>query len=71
MNTTKIFFLMATLTVLLVIVGNTLGGESGIMMAFLFGVAVNFWTYWFSDKIVLRTYGARELKPDDNPVLFR
>jgi len=71
MNTTKIFFLMATLTVLLVIVGNTLGGESGMIMAFLFAVVMNFGTYWFSDKIVLRTYGARELKPDDNPVLFR
>lgn len=71
MNTMKIFFLMATLTVLLVIVGNTLGGESGMIMAFLFAVVMNFGTYWFSDKIVLRMYGARELTPDDNPVLFQ
>jgi heat shock protein HtpX len=71
MNTMKVFFLMATLTVLLVIVGNTLGGESGMIMAFLFAVVMNFGTYWFSDKIVLRMYRARELTPDDNPVLFQ
>ena len=44
MNTMKIFFLMAILTVLLVIVGNTLGGESGMMLAFLFAVVMNLGT---------------------------
>jgi heat shock protein HtpX len=71
MNTMKVFFLMATLTVLLVIVGNLLGGQSGMVMAFLFAVVMNFGTYWFSDRIVLRMHGAQELKPDENPVLFQ
>ncbi len=71
MNTMKIVFLTATLTVLLVVVGNLLGGESGMIVAFLFAVVMNFGTYWFSDKIVLRMYGAREIKPPDNPVLFQ
>lgn len=71
MNTMKTFFLMALLTVLLVFVGNLLGGNSGMMVAFLFAVVMNFGTYWFSDKLVLRMYKAQELKPDDNPTLFR
>jgi heat shock protein HtpX len=71
MNTMKTFVLMALLTVLLVLVGNWLGGQGGMMLAFLFAVVMNFGTYWFSDKIVLRMYGAQELKPEDNPSLFR
>jgi heat shock protein HtpX len=71
MKTTKIVFLMTSLTVLLVIVGNTLGGQSGMVMAFAVAVVMNIGSYWFSDKIVLRMYGARELTTDDNPELFR
>jgi heat shock protein HtpX len=71
MNTMKTFVLMALLTVLLVLVGNWLGGQGGMMLAFLFAIVMNFGTYWFSDKIVLRMYRAQELKPEDNPSLFR
>lgn len=71
MNTMKTFFLMALLTVLVVFVGNLLGGEGGMMMAFAFAVVMNFGTYWFSDKIVLRMYRAQELTPADNPQLFQ
>ena len=71
MNTTKTVLLMATLTVLLILVGNLLGGKSGMMMAFVFAVVMNFVTYWFSDKIILRMYNAQELTKNDNPVLFQ
>ena len=71
MNTTKTFFLMAIMTVLLVFVGSLLGGRSGMMMAFVIAVVMNFGSYWFSDKIVLRMYGAQELAPGDAPELFQ
>jgi len=62
---------MALLTVLVVFVGNLLGGQGGMMMAFLFAVVMNFGTYFFSDKIVLRMYGAREVSETENPQLYR
>ncbi len=71
MNTTKTFFLMAMMTVLLVFVGSLIGGRGGMMMAFVIAVVMNFGSYWFSDKIVLRMYGAQELAPADAPELFQ
>ncbi|MBM4162586.1 MAG: protease HtpX, partial [Ignavibacteria bacterium] len=71
MNTLKTVLLMSILTVLLVFIGNLLGGNGGMMIAFLLAVVMNFGTYWFSDKIVLRMYGAQELGRSDNPELFR
>jgi heat shock protein HtpX len=71
MNTTKTVFLMAVMTVLLVFMGSLLGGRGGMMLAFVFAVAMNFGSYWFSDKIVLRMYGAQELAPGDAPELFQ
>jgi len=71
MNTTKTFMLMALLTVLLVIVGNLIGGQNGMIMAFLFAVIMNFGSYWFSDKIVLKMYGGQELTQADAPELFQ
>ncbi|MGB6649200.1 MAG: protease HtpX, partial [Bacteroidota bacterium] len=54
MNTMKTFLLMALMTVLLVVVGRLLGGESGMIIAFVIAAVMNFGSYWFSDKIVLR-----------------
>jgi heat shock protein HtpX len=72
MNTLKTTFLMALLTVLLVTAGGMLGGDAGMMMAFLFALVMNGITYWFSDKIVLRMYGAKEIGgPDEAPKLYR
>ena len=70
MNTMKTFLLMGLLTVLLVFVGQWLGGQNGMIMAFLIAVAMNFGSYWFSDKIVLRMYSAREVTRADAPELF-
>ncbi len=71
MNTTKTFMLMALMTVLLVVVGNVIGGQSGMVVAFVFAVIMNFGSYWFSDKIVLRMYGGQELTAADAPDLFQ
>jgi heat shock protein HtpX len=69
MNTMKTFVLMGLLTVLLVVIGNLLGGRGGMMLAFLFAIVMNFGSYWFSDKIVLRMYKAREITQADEPQL--
>jgi heat shock protein HtpX len=71
MNSLKTAMLMALLTVLLVLVGGWLGGRGGMVMAFVFAVVMNFGTYWFSDKLVLRMYGAKEIQEQDHPGLFR
>ena len=71
MNSLKTTFLMAVLTVLLVLAGGALGGEGGMMMAFIFALVMNGVSYWFSDKIVLRMYGAKEISADEAPKLRR
>ena len=71
MNTLKTTFLMAILTVLLVTAGGALGGPGGMVTAFFFAVVMNGLSYWFSDKIVLRMYGAKEVGSEDAPKLYR
>jgi heat shock protein HtpX len=71
MNTLKTTFLMALMTVLLVTAGGMLGGEGGMLIAFLFALVMNGISYWFSDKIVLRMYGAKEVGPQEAPDLHR
>src|SRR5437867_13093582 len=70
MNTTKTIVLMVGLTVLLIFVGGALAGRQGIMIAFIFAMAMNLFSYWFSDKIVLRMYNAREVTEAEAPVLY-
>jgi heat shock protein HtpX len=62
-NTIKTALLLGTLSALLLFFGEALGGASGMVVGFLFAVAANFASYWFSDKIVLRMYGAQEVGP--------
>lgn len=71
MNTLKTTFLMALLTVLVVLAGRAVGGQGGMVTAFLFALAMNGIAYWFSDKIVLRMYGAKEIGRDEAPGLYR
>lgn len=71
MNTMKTFLLMGLLTVLLVVIGRVIGGQGGMMIAFLFAVVMNFASYWWSDKVVLSMYRAQELTQADNPALFQ
>ncbi len=62
---------MAVLITLFALIGQALGGQQGLVMAFLFAVAMNFGSYWFSDKIVLTMYRAKEVGPDEAPELYR
>jgi len=70
MNTTKTIVLMVGLTVLLIFVGGALAGRQGIIIAFIFAMAMNMFSYWFSDKIVLRMYDAREVTEAESPMLW-
>jgi len=70
MNGMKTAFLMALMMVLFILVGGAIGGESGMMFAFLISLAMNFGSYWFSDKIVLAMYRAKEIEYSQAPELF-
>lgn len=71
MNHVKTFFLMALLTVILVMLGNVFGGKGGMVVALIFAGVMNFISYWFSDKIVLKMYGAKEVSKSDAPTLHK
>jgi len=60
-NTLKTTLLLGLLSGLLLVIGDVLGGQGGLMIALLFAVVMNFGSYWFSDKIVLRMYRAQEV----------
>lgn len=68
-NTVKTVFFLTVLTVLLVVIGNVIGGKSGALVALVMAGLMNFLGYWFSDKIVLKMYGAREIDYHSNPML--
>lgn len=70
-NMLKTTVLLAALTGLLVLIGDYFGGTGGMIIAFLFAVILNFGSYWYSDKIVLKMYGAREVTPAESPNLHR
>lgn len=70
MNTLKTMVLMVTLTVMLVLIGGILGGRTGMTFALIMAFGMNFITYWFSDKIVLRMYGARQVTEAEAPDLY-
>ena len=60
MNHIKTTLLLSLLTVLMVLMGSAVGGKAGMIFAFFMAIAMNFFSYWFSDKIVLKMYGAHE-----------
>jgi heat shock protein HtpX len=63
--------LLAALTALLLVIGGAIGGNQGLFIAFVFALLMNFASYWFSDKIVLSMYGAREVGLNEAPELYR
>ena len=63
MNTVRTAFLMIALALLLMFIGDILGGRDGAIIALIFAGAMNFFSYWLSDKIVLAMYRAREVGP--------
>ena len=70
MNRMKTLMLLAALTALTIFVGYALGGQGGLVIALLFAGAMNFASYWWSDRIVLRMYGAQEVSEREAPELF-
>ena len=70
MNIFKTFALMALLTGLMVAVGGAIGGHSFAMIMLVISIGMNFFTYWFSDSIVLKMYSAREVSSTDAPQLY-
>lgn len=70
MNTLKTTFLLTALTLILVFFGKALGGNGGMMMALIIAGIMNAVSYWFSDKIVLKMYGAREVTETEAPRLY-
>ncbi|MBI4698965.1 MAG: zinc metalloprotease HtpX [Nitrospirae bacterium] len=70
MNTLKTMTLMVGLTLLLVWAGGAMGGRSGMTMALMFALTMNLISYWFSDKIVLKMYKAKEVTENEAPELF-
>ena len=71
MNGMKTAVMLAALTVLFLIIGQLLGGQQGMIIAFAFALIMNFVSYWFSDKIVLRMYGAKEVSESEAPSLVQ
>ena len=70
MNTLKTTFLMALMTVLLVILGQLIGGRGGALVALAIAAIMNFIAYWSSDKIALARYKARQATPEQAPRLY-
>jgi heat shock protein HtpX len=70
MNAIKTTFLMATMMALFLLVGYALGGKSGMTIAFVFSLIMNFGSYWFSDKIVLAMYKAQPITREQAPKFY-
>jgi heat shock protein HtpX len=70
-NLVKTGVLLAALTVLLVLIGGALGGQQGMILAFVMAMVMNFGSYWFSDRIVLAMYRAQPVDEARAPALYR
>ena len=70
MNTFKTTILMARLTGLLIVVGGSFGGREGAMIMLVFSLGMNFFSYWYSDKMVLAAYRAQEISRAQAPELY-
>ncbi|MBI5524019.1 MAG: zinc metalloprotease HtpX [Desulfarculus sp.] len=70
MNQTKTVLLLGALTGLLVLLGGVIGGRGGMMIALVLAVAMNFFSYWYSDKIVLAMYQAQPVDEYQAPGLY-
>ncbi|MFH1703188.1 MAG: zinc metalloprotease HtpX [Nitrospirota bacterium] len=70
MNNVKTLFLLVTLTLILIWAGASLGGKQGMTVAFIFALGMNFFAYWFSDKIVLGMYRAKKVTESEAPELY-
>jgi len=70
-NWFKTTLLLGLMTALIVWIGHLFGGQKGMVFAFILAMGMNFFSYWYSDKIVLRMYRAREVSPQENPQIYQ
>lgn len=70
MNRFKTTLLLTCLTLLMVAMGSAIGGRNGMVTAFVLACGMNFFSYWFSDRIVLSMYGAREVTEHENAYFY-
>jgi heat shock protein HtpX len=71
MNSLKLTFLILLMTMLFIGVGYLLGGRSGMLIAFVLAAVMNFASYWYSDKIILKMYRAREVDESTHRRLYQ
>lgn len=69
-NQIKTLLLMSVLTILVVLIGRGIGGQSGMLMALVLALVMNGGSYWFSDKIALSMTGAKPLTRNDNIEIY-
>jgi heat shock protein HtpX len=69
-NQLRTTFLLGVMTVLIMLIGQLVGGRQGMIVALIFAAGMNFFSYWFSDKIVLRMYRAQEVTVQQAPDLY-
>ncbi len=70
-NWFKTTLLLGALTILMLIIGKLIGGQQGMYFAFILAIGMNFFSYWYSDKIVLRMHHASEINPQEHPDLYQ
>ena len=70
-NLMKTAILMAAITALFMAIGSMLGGQQGMMIALVVALGMNFFSYWFSDKLVLKMYNAQEVDETNAPQFYR
>jgi heat shock protein HtpX len=70
-NLMKTAILMAAITALFMAIGSLLGGQTGMMLALVVALGMNFFSYWFSDKLVLKMYNAQEVDESSAPQFYR
>ncbi len=69
-NTFRTVFLMALVALLFLLIGGMLGGQTGMIIALGIALAMNFFSYWYSDKLVLKMYRAQEVTRDNAPRFY-
>ncbi len=70
-NWFKTTLLLGVMTALIVWIGGLFGGTYGMILAFVLAMGMNFFSYWYSDKIVLKMYKAKEVTPQQNPEIYQ
>ncbi|HKQ97477.1 MAG TPA: zinc metalloprotease HtpX [Candidatus Polarisedimenticolia bacterium] len=70
MNTVKTAFFLGLLSALILVIGGALGGRQGMIIALVFAAGMNFFSYWFSDKLVLAMHGAKPVSRGEAPQLY-